>query len=437
MEEYTNQQMNIIREGMSAKMKILWLSNIILPIIAKERGEKVNPYGGWISGLLEGLAPLEEVTVCFPYNFTCDTDVNTIKGRAGKIDYIGFRESDRNIELFVEILTRCKPDVIHIWGTEYRHTLDMVNAAEQVGMINRTIINIQGLVSIYGKYHYYCGLPEYICKSASLAERVRKNNIENGRQNFELRGKDEIAALQKVRHVIGRTDWDEACVKQVNPEVQYHFCNESLRPAFYQHRWDLNTCEPHTIFLSQSQYPIKGFHLMLDAMPLILARFPDTHVYTTGKRPQKPGVIGRLKEHAYPKYIRKQLENYRIEDHVSFLGYLDEQEMCQQFLKANVFVSPSSIENESNSISEAKILGMPVVASFVGGVTNRIEHGVDGFLYQWDAPYMLAYYVCRVFQDNEMAVGLGQCARTRALAMHDRERNLKAMRNIYKTVFSG
>ena len=417
-------------------MKVLWLCNIILPIIAKERGEKIEPYGGWLSGLLDSLAERSDVIVCFPYLFPSGNTENMIRGKAGAVDYIGFRESDGNTALFFDILRACQPDLIHIWGTEYRHTLDMVNAAEQANMLDRTVINIQGLVSIIGKYHYHCALPEAVCKSVSLAEIVRKNSIEHGKLSFEARGEYEIAALKKVHHVIGRTDWDEACTKQINPKLHYHFCNESLRSSFYEHQWDPVACERHSIFLSQSNYPLKGFHLMLEAMPLILARFPDAQIYTTGEKPKEPGVLENLhiKGHAYPMYIRSLIKKYGLEDHVSFVGLLNEEAMCERFLRSHVFVSPSSIENSSNSICEAMLLGMPVVSSDVGGIKNLLEHGRDGYIYQWDAPYMLAWYVCKVFEDQDRAVEMGQRARARALVTHDRRRNLQDMLNIYEEI---
>ena len=92
------------------------------------------------------------------------------------------------------------------------------------------------------------------------------------------------------------------------------------------------------------------------------------------------------------------------------------------------------IENESNSLSEAKIMGVPSVASYVGGVTDRIEHGKDGFFYQHDAPYMLTHYVCEIFACDELAVQLSEKAREHALKTHDRETNTKQLIAIYESI---
>ena len=67
--------------------------------------------------------------------------------------------------------------------------------------------------------------------------------------------------------------------------------------------------------------------------------------------------------------------------------------MKERFLKSNVFVSPSTIENSPNSLGEAMLLGIPCISSDVGGVKNLLKHEEEGYVYQTDAPYMLAYYV--------------------------------------------
>lgn len=405
----------------------------MLPLVSNALNQPVCKEGGWLSGLCASLLTRNEIdlSVCFPYG----KGETVLSGRTGRLFYYGFGESENKGEFFKTILHSIVPDIIHIWGTEFKHTLDMVNAAEQCGMLDRVVINIQGLVSIIGKYHYYCGIPEHVCKSPSLIERKYHMSIENDRRGFIASGVYEIEAIRKVKHVIGRTDWDEACTKQINPSVHYHHCNESLRSSFYENRWSIDFCEKHSIFTSASHYPIKGFHLMLEAMPLILQRFPDTHLYTTGREPRKPdGWKYYINYNSYPRYLRKLLDKNGLNENVSFLGALYEKQMCERYLKSNVFVSPSSIENSSNSICEAMLLGLPIVSSDVGGVKSLLIHEKEGYLYQQDAPYMLAYYVCKVFEDNDRAVEMGAHAREHALKTHDRDKNLRDMIDIYELV---
>ena len=113
---------------------------------------------------------------------------------------------------------------------------------------------------------------------------------------------------------------------------------------------------------------------------------------------------------------------------------LDEKQMCERYLKSNVFVSSSSIENAPTSLGEAMILGVPCVASDVGGVTDLLQHKEEGFVYQPDTPYMLAHYVCEIFADDELALQFSKRARMHAIKTHNKEENTKRMMEIYREI---
>ena len=113
---------------------------------------------------------------------------------------------------------------------------------------------------------------------------------------------------------------------------------------------------------------------------------------------------------------------------------LNAEEMKQQFLKSEIFVSPSVIENSPNSLGEAMILGMPIVAANVGGVSSMLVHGKEGYLYQSDAPYLLAYYISQLFDDRENEYELGKNAREHALRTHNKEKNIRELIDIYKNI---
>ena len=108
--------------------------------------------------------------------------------------------------------------------------------------------------------------------------------------------------------------------------------------------------------------------------------------------------------------------------------------MAQRLLKANVFISASSMENESNSLSEAKLIGVPCVVSYAGGTASRIEHGVDGFHYQYEESYMLAYYIDRIFSDSELTATISRNAVRQAEIVNNGKMNIASLKNIYKDI---
>ena len=420
-------------------MNILWVTNIALPEASLLMNEKPTPFGGWFVSASARLADEDsiELSIAFPKNGL--RTVQILKGE--KINYYAFPpvsekdiKSNKQNKYLKWILDEANPDIVHIFGTESAHALAMVNICKKKNI--NAAISIQGLVSIIAQ-HYMACLPANVQNRFTIRDFIKQDNLKQQRRKFIKRGAFEIEALQKVKHIIGRTTWDRACTYQINPDAKYHFCNETLRDEFYKHSWDINRCEKHSIFVSQGSFPIKELHFMLEAMPLILKRFPDIKLYVSGQNIIKSDTLkDKLKISSYGKYIKEDINKNNLQNKVIFTGILDEKQMCERYLKSHVFVSPSIVENESNSLSEAKIMGVPSVASYVGGVTDRIEPGKDGFFYQHDAPYMLAYYVCEIFANDDLALQFSKKTRKHALKTHDRETNTKRLIQIYREILA-
>lgn len=424
-------------------MRILWLCNIPLPQISRDLNMEVQNVGGWISGFANILEKLPDVEL--HYAFPSFGIKENFSGKVGNIKYHAFPALKRlrvapivddlkiNKKLTESISTIIKsvnPEMLHIFGTEMPHSLV---ASEIFNNPNKTIINIQGLISIYND-HFYADLPWSVRVRYTLGDILRGNMYLQVKRHVK-RAINEIDTLNNVANVIGRTDWDEACSTQINAKLNYYFCNEVLRESFYSAQWELNKCERHSIFFSQAWQPLKGLHYLLRAMPLILRQYPDTILYVAGTDVTNEDTIAKkIRKTSYGYYIEKLIKDNRLSNNIVFTGSLSEEEMCNRFLKSHVFVSASTIENESNSISEAKIIGLPVVSSFVGGVTNRVEHNLDGYMYQHDAVYMLAFYVCKIFSDDKIAIEFSKRSREKALKLNNKEDNINTLLEIYQDV---
>lgn len=420
-------------------MKVLWLINIPLPEASHLLHESSTPYGGWLVNTSKYLSNLDEVKLSVAFPSKQAKRVKRLEG--DKIIYYPFspikKVSDPSIQdhqRFRAILQEVSPDLVHIFGTEMPHTLAMVNACRRQGV--KTVVSIQGLVSVIEK-HTFAGLPQDAIHNKTFRNWVRHDHVSGLRKTFQVRGEAEREAIRKVDHVIGRTTWDRACVSQINDQATYFHCNETLRESFYHETWEREKCEPHSIFLSQGQYSIKGLHFMLEAMPLILQRYPDARLYIGGSDlTDRSGLKNKLFATHYGNYIQSLIDQYNLSGHISFTGTLDEQAMCQRYLKSHVFVCPSTIENSPNSLAEAMLLGVPSVASYVGGTSDMLTDKKEGFLYQHDAPYMLAYYVCKVFEDDVLAKSLSAAAQQRAKVTHDQELNLQRLLEIYQDMLT-
>lgn len=414
-------------------MKILWLGSIMLPCIAAAEHCKVPVHNGWLvqlSGIISSF-PDTELLYLFPCEQGC-------RGQCGSLTYIGLPEKQRNrdeesyIRRLVTILREAKPDVMHIWGAEFNHSYPFMEAVVRAGMQERAVVSIQGLLSVYAK-DYTAFLPQSVVNAYTLNSLV-KGNIRHGQKNFEQGGQRETVLLQRAQHIIGRTDWDKAAAWAINPEAHYHHNYETLREPFYSGAWNYEQCEKHSLFCSQSHYPVKGLHLTLQALALVKRQYPDVVLYVGGEDVLRM-PFWRLS--SYRSYLKRLIRELDLEEQVKFTGFLTAEQMKERYLRSNVFVSASSIENSSNSIGEAMLLGTPVVSSCVGGILSLMEHGKEGLLYPASEVNMLAHHICTLFADPEYATRLSTAARLRAAKTHDGKSNAAQLMKIYEEIVAG
>lgn len=404
-------------------------------IVASAEKIPFSFFGGWIDGALEEITKQNdiEVGICYPQVYS----LSLVQGQFEGIKYFGiyskklaYGYEQQLDEPAKEVITAFNPDVIHIWGAEFPFAYAIVKVAPNSGNI---VCSIQGLCS-YIEKHYFSHMPIDVIKSYTFRDFIKRDNLVQQKKKYMKRGLFEKKIIEKIGHVIGRTDWDRACVQGISLDTKYHFCNETLREVFYvkQNQWDYEKCEKHSIFVSQVYYPIKGFHILLEAFAEILKMYPDAKIYSAGT---SPFDISMFRIGSYQAFLKRRIKALNIEEKVIFLGDLSQEEMCSAYLNSNVFVSASCIENSPNSVGEAMLLGMPVVASYVGGTKNLLTDEKEGFLYQSDAPYMLAYYIGKVFDMKDGAKHIGQNAYEHAMKTHDPLINKETLLNVYKDIF--
>lgn len=342
--------------------------------------------------------------------------------------------SRRMTENIRVLLQQLQPDVFQIFGTEFFDYQCAGLAARQAGIADHTVVWLQGICAEVARC--YCdGLPSGVVHSLTFRDLVRLDNIFLQQKKFTLRAKNEEKLLHLAAHVIGRTEWDRNCIRQIAPDITYHYCSETLRPPFYGAPWRQEECQQHRLFVCQSDYPIKGLHILLRAMPRILAAYPDTMLYIAGENPlEQTSFRQKLARQSYPVYLRKQIRGMGLERHIVFTGYQDMHQMARQYRSAHVYILPSMVENSPNSLGEAMALGVPCVAADCGGIPSMLEHGREGLLYEKTDANALVAAVTRLFDDPALALRLGENARKRAFATHDPDAAMRTLIRIYDVI---
>ena len=414
-------------------MKVLWLSNVLFPEVCKELNIEPPVVGGWMHSGAEMLMnhnPNIKLAVASLY---AGNELHCIEKYAIIYYLIPTKGSNQTYNLnlekyYKEITTNYQPDIVHIHGSEYPHSLAYVKACGS----SKVVVSIQGLVSIYAK-HYLGGILEKeIQKNRTLRDVLRKDSLLQQQKKMKRRGVYEIELLKSVQHLIGRTSWDLSNTCGINPKVTYHFCNETLRSSFYKKRWELENCQKHSIFLSQAHYPIKGIQQLIQALPLVLEHFPQTKVYVAGN---DFITLPWYRKNNFASYLEKLMLKTRVSrNQIIFLGSLSENQMAEQYRLAHIFVCPSAIENSPNSVGEAQLIGTPCVASYVGGTMDMIKDGETGLLYRFEENALLAKHICTLFADADLSNAISIKARKKAQQRHDKNINASQLNSIYTKI---
>lgn len=415
-------------------MKVLWITNILPPEAEYEitHNNRLRGSGGWMVSLCEALTNqvgYEIIVASVHHKVKSFREIQGVHNKYYVLPYgKGNISYNSEYEQYWRLINeKERPNVVHIHGTEFSHGLAWLKA---VGTDN-VVISIQGLVHIISQYAF-CGVSykDYLQNWRPL------NLLINEKKNLKKRAICELDYLKTGKFFIGRTEWDETHLMAINRTARYYHCGEMLRKSFYDTKWDMKKVERCSIFISQANSSIKGFHQVLKALPLVHREFSDAKVYVGDSRYflLSNNLRKRLLKSTWFSYIERLIKDLSLQDYVHFLPSLDEQEMVNRFLKTHVFVLPSSIENSSNSLAEAQMLGVPSVASYVGGTPSMIKDGETGLMYRFEEYEMLARKICDIFKNDDMAIRLSESEREVSHKRHDKRLIVNDIEGIYKSI---
>ncbi len=417
-------------------MRIAWLCNAPVRAISEALGRSCSVNSGWLDGAFGDVMSTGEHHLCIFYPQAVASGVEHSSGHG--FEAYGFawgsgRTAERKAArgLFVEVLKSYRPDVVHIFGSENEFGEDMVEAARDCDLLERTVVSIQGLVSVYSR-QFMPGFSKAWLKRRTLSELKNHCSLYEQRESYRRRGQSEERLISSVHHIIGRTRWDEGCCRLINPSIEYHHVGESLRSEFYASSPSRDAVS-HRLYFSQGVKPIKAMYRLVEALPAVAKRVPDVKVIVAGSGGLRTDP---LRGTTYDRYLTERMDYYGVRERFEFVGSLGPDEVIVQMASCSAFVSTSSIENSPNSMGEAMMMGLPCVATFVGGVPDIAEHGREALLVPFNETELLADALIRVLTDESLAGGLANAGRKRALLNHSRIANRDALLGSYARIAS-
>lgn len=147
----------------------------------------------------------------------------------------------------------------------------------------------------------------------------------------------------------------------------------------------------------------KNQRALIDALAALRDRAIDAHLVIVGEGRQRAA-------------LEQQVKELRLDEHVTLAG--SQRDVRPWLAAMDVFVLPSThIETFSNAALEAMAMARPVILSDVGGATEMVRDGIDGYtLATGTLDATLPSVLARLHDDSALRAKLGRAARERAQA---------------------
>lgn len=408
-------------------MKILWFTNSPCGSIKRNPTSAVKS-GGWLISLEEEIKKEKDIQLevaffsdkkerpfvfdgvkYYPmYRNIFDTSkgVNRIRERLVP----QYKKDAKVLPLMLDVVNRSKPDIIHIHGTEEAFGL----IAEHIKDIP-IVFSIQGLLAPYSE-KYFSGMPySSVLKYESIYDKLRNVSVKNEFELFYYKAKRELSYLKSANYILGRTFWDRYITEAINPNCKYFVVNEILREPFYLKKWNKECFSRDKLkiisIISGGIY--KGFETVLRTANILK---------NYSKLDYEWFIVGYDEKTKWVK-IASQITKLDYKKlNIRLLGRIDADKLSDYLINTDIYCHVSHIENSPNSVCEAMIIGMPVIASFAGGTASLVENGNNGILVQDGDPFVYAGAICNLYHNFELAKLYGQKARIDALNRHNKDR---------------
>lgn len=445
-------------------MKVLWVTNT--PCSSIERNGDRAISGGWLSSLEKAVRDDIELEIAFLssgqrqeeflyegvkyHSIAPYSSGNYFIFRLKRLFMPWSRQDALILERLEHIIKDVRPDIIHIHGTEkcfgliYGRMNGADGCIETGGARIPVAISIQGIMALC-QMKYFAGISRHdVRKYESLGCRLKKQSALRMYGQICHQAHNEAGMIMNIRYIIGRTAWDKEYTGKMNPDRIYFTVGEIMRTPFYGTDDNSRTAaqegkpgsanpekapegtgdRPVRIATTISDGIYKGYELLLEVAAGLKAKGVE-YIWT---------VIGYGADNEAVSVSEKSTGLNSSELGIMLAGRLDAEEIVRELSGADIYCQVSHIENSPNSLCEAMLLGLPSVATEVGGTSSLIDSGRTGILVSDTDPDGFADAIISLASDKAAAKRMGHAARQAALARHDPAKVKRQLLDTYKEI---
>lgn len=173
---------------------------------------------------------------------------------------------------------------------------------------------------------------------------------------------------------------------------------------FAAYPFRLRTTLRPRLFWMRSFHPLYNPLLAVRVLARVRAVRPDATLVMAGQ------------DKGFESTTREEAARLGVLDAVRFVGFLDHAGKTREGDAADIFINTNDIDNAPVAVLEAVAMGLPVVATDVGGLRHLLRDGETGLLVPAGDADAMATAVLRLLTDSALATRLATAARRTAEA---------------------
>jgi glycosyltransferase involved in cell wall biosynthesis len=390
--------------------------------------------GGWVNSLIATLSEFSNYDIGIAY---LTSQKNTCKFKRKGVDYFPiYRKISFLTKVSTHVLKRLevirmddtvdsivsdfKPDIIQLFGLETPFGSILANVKGVP-----VVVHIQGICTACIEKFYPIGMsPRKIWWNSCIQDKLSFMTANDIFVRYTNRAKLEQSNFKNYKYYLGRTDWDFSVSRMLSQNSTYFTCDEMLRPEFYTKKWRYKERDKIVISSTMNGDIYKGLDTILKAAYLL----------EKSKVSFEWNIYGITDKFPLKRVFEKMFHLAFSDNHVYFKGKKDADELVECLLESTFYIHPSHIDNSPNSLCEAMILGIPCIATYVGGIPSLLENGKNGFLVQDSGSYEIAFIVLNNYNNKALLESLSENVQEDARNRHNRGRVLAQLTNAYQNI---
>jgi glycosyltransferase involved in cell wall biosynthesis len=230
-------------------------------------------------------------------------------------------------------------------------------------------------------------------------------------------------ALEKVKLVTATNRFLEHRVRQLAPKVSRveiipfgvdlsHFDRSQWVPS--------SSDEVRFLSIKPRLIPTYGPDIAIRAMAKVVPEFPTARLTLVGSG-----------ESSYVEELKDLTRELGISDHITFTEPVPFVEVPSLFAHTDVLVQSSRWESFGVVILEAAAMGVPAIATDVGGVSDLLTNGDTGLIIPSENVDALAFAMLNLARDKDLRHRIGENAYHLVQSQYDFQKNADRMESLY------